>query len=73
MVSFGRIAGWALVMVSFVAGQNEVPFAERNQVPLDFSITHTNMSTEWNQQEWELATYDFAPHRYQARMSLANG
>lgn len=39
----------------------------------DFSITHTNMSTEWNQAEWELATYDLVPHLYQSRMSLANG
>lgn len=73
MVRFSSIAACALATVSFVVGQNEVPFVERNAVPLDFSITHTNVSTEWNQREWELATYDFAPHRYQARMSLANG
>ena len=73
MVSFKIIAAYALAMVSTVAAQTPIPFIARNEVPFDFSITHTNMSTEWNQQEWELATYDFVPHRYQARMSLANG
>lgn len=45
----------------------------QDQVPYDFSITHTNMSSEWNQDDWSLTTYDFIPLHYQSRMSLANG
>lgn len=45
----------------------------QNQVPYDFSITHTNMTSMWNQADWTLTTTDFVPLNYQSRMSLANG
>ncbi|KAE9378090.1 carbohydrate-binding module family 32 protein [Stipitochalara longipes BDJ] len=44
----------------------------RAHAQTDFSVT-TVENYGWNQTEWSLATTQFIPGQYQARMSLANG
>lgn len=39
----------------------------------DFSVTNTDIRSEWNQTDWSLTTPDCIPGLYQSRISLANG